>query len=54
MSLLGNGLVTLGSQIGVKFYRERERERERCGAIAKCQLLHIKEMGFVWVFIGQK
>ena len=28
MSLLGNGLVTLGSQIGVKFYRERERERE--------------------------
>ena len=29
MSLLGNGLVTLGSQIGVKFYRERERERER-------------------------
>ena len=35
-------------------FRERERERERNGVIAKCQLLYIKEMGFVWVFIGQK
>lgn len=27
MSLLGNGLVTLGSQIGVEFERERERQK---------------------------
>lgn len=26
MSLLGNGLVTLGSQIGVEFERERQTE----------------------------
>ena len=29
MSLLGNGLVTLGSQIGVEYEVEFERERER-------------------------
>ena len=34
MSLLGNGLVTLGSQIGVEYEVEfeRERERERIGS----------------------